>query len=67
MARSTGLGEFLRARRALVRPEDVGLQAGPGVGAFRGCGVRSWQRLRASAPITTCGWSRAGISTRRRR
>jgi transcriptional regulator with XRE-family HTH domain len=26
MARSTGLGEFLRARRALVRPEDVGLQ-----------------------------------------
>jgi transcriptional regulator with XRE-family HTH domain len=27
MARSTGLGEFLRARRALVRPEDVGLQA----------------------------------------
>jgi transcriptional regulator with XRE-family HTH domain len=27
MARSTGLGEYLRARRALVRPEDVGLQA----------------------------------------
>ncbi len=25
MSRSTGLGEYLRARRALVRPEDVGL------------------------------------------
>jgi transcriptional regulator with XRE-family HTH domain len=28
MARSTGLGEYLRARRALVRPEDAGLPAG---------------------------------------
>src|ERR1700704_2655815 len=28
MARSTRLGESLRARRALVRPEDAGLPAG---------------------------------------
>jgi transcriptional regulator with XRE-family HTH domain len=27
MTRSTGLGEYLRARRALVRPEDAGLPA----------------------------------------
>src|SRR5215472_15966619 len=37
MARSTGLGQYLRARRALVRPEDVGLHA---VGRRRVPGLR---------------------------
>jgi len=37
MARSTGLGRYLRARRALVRPEDVGLHA---VGRRRVPGLR---------------------------
>ncbi|MEU8135335.1 helix-turn-helix domain-containing protein [Streptodolium elevatio] len=31
MAQSTELGKYLRARRALVRPEDVGLPAGAGI------------------------------------
>lgn len=37
MARSTGLGEYLRARRALVRPQDVGL---PAAGRRRVPGLR---------------------------
>src|SRR6478672_10937571 len=37
MARSTGLGEYLRARRALVRPEDAGL---PARGRRRVAGLR---------------------------
>jgi transcriptional regulator with XRE-family HTH domain len=37
MTRSTGLGEYLRARRALVRPEDVGLTT---VGRRRVPGLR---------------------------
>jgi transcriptional regulator with XRE-family HTH domain len=37
VARSTGLGEYLRARRALVRPEDVGL---PAAGRRRVPGLR---------------------------
>ena len=37
MARSTGLGQYLRARRALVRPEDVGLST---VGRRRVPGLR---------------------------
>jgi transcriptional regulator with XRE-family HTH domain len=37
MARGTGLGEYLRARRALVRPEDVGL---PAAGRRRVPGLR---------------------------
>src|SRR5215470_10135377 len=37
MVRSTGLGQYLRARRALVRPEDVGLHA---VGRRRVPGLR---------------------------
>jgi transcriptional regulator with XRE-family HTH domain len=37
MTRSTGLGEYLRARRALVRPEDAGL---PAAGRRRVPGLR---------------------------
>ena len=37
MARGTGLGEYLRARRALVRPQDVGL---PAAGRRRVPGLR---------------------------
>ena len=31
MARPHPLGDYLRARRQLVRPDEVGLPAGPGV------------------------------------
>ena len=31
---------------------------------FRACDARSWRRWRASAPSTTCGWSRAATRIR---
>ena len=49
MARSTGLGEYLRARRALVRPEDAGLPAG---GRRRVPGLRR-EELAALAGISS--------------
>ena len=49
MARSTGLGEYLRARRALVRPEDAGL---PARGGRRVPGLRR-EELAALAGISS--------------
>jgi transcriptional regulator with XRE-family HTH domain len=49
MARSTGLGEYLRARRALVRPEDAGL---PARGRRRVPGLRR-EELAALAGISS--------------
>jgi len=56
-----GLGEFLRARRALVRPEDHGMPAGP----RRTPGLRREEvaMLAGVSTTTTSGWSKDGTST----
>jgi len=49
-AKANALGEFLRARRDQVRPEDVGLVPG---GQRRAPGLRREECSPASAPSTT--------------
>jgi hypothetical protein len=51
--KANALGEYLRARRDLVQPEDVGLVRVGGV-AYPVCAARSWRCSPASAPTTTC-------------
>ena len=58
MDRPHQLAQFLKARRARVRPEDVGLPRSIAV-ARRGFVVRRSRCWPASAPATTCAWSRA--------
>ena len=57
----SALGDYLRARREQLRPEDVGLVAG-GQRRAPDCAARSWRHWRASAPPTTCDSSRAATN-----
>ena len=52
-AKANALGDFLRARRDQVRPEEVGLVLVGGAARLV-CAARSWRCWQASAPSTTC-------------
>ncbi|MBB2748193.1 UNVERIFIED_ORG: hypothetical protein FHR35_008086 [Microbispora rosea subsp. rosea] len=53
MAQSNELGDFLRARRARLRPEQVGLPAPSAVAGLSACGARNSPRWPGSAWTTT--------------
>ena len=66
MPPGTPLSQYLRARRALAGPEDVGRSSG-GLRRCRDCVLRGWRCLPESVRTTTCGLSRVAIGIRRRK
>ena len=52
------LADFLRARREVLQPEDVGLPRGPRR-RTGGCGARRWPRRLVCRPVPA-GWRRRG-------
>jgi hypothetical protein len=65
MIAPTGSAAFFVAGEHWSLPSRPGFRRGPTV-VFRGCGVRKWPCLPASAPTTTCAWSAAATRTPRR-